>query len=118
MPGECVTVTIGGAAVALPPLTFARLKRAWPLIVRGQQQLDRIERTDLALELIFVASGGAGDPAIGAAAFAETLLTTEIEGVLAAVPAIMAAGGLLPVAPDADPGEATAASSPPGASTI
>lgn len=118
MPGEIVTVTIGGEAIRLPPLTFGRLKQVWPAIIRGQQRLDRIERTDLALELIFVASGGTGDPAIGAAELGERLLTTEMEGVLAAVPAIMAAGGLLPADPAADPGEATAASSPPGASTI
>lgn len=125
VPGGTVQVVVGGEVITLPPMTFGRLKRAWPLIERGSQPLDRLTRTDLALELIAVASGEAGDPAAAATRLAERLLATEMDGALACVRDILVAAGVVPpetqagdMPGDPRPGEAAATGSPASASTI
>ena len=104
-----VIVTIGGERHVLPPLTFARLKAAWPLIERGREPLDRLQRTDLSLSIIAPMLGTDAD------ALAEMLLATEMEGVIAAIPAILAEGGLIVL--EGNPSGEAEAGSMPAAST-
>ena len=108
---DAVSVLIGGEQRPLPPLTFARLKRIWPLIERGREVLGRIERVDLSLGVIAALLGN-----VTADDLAEQLLPAEMDGVIGAVPDILIAGGLISREPPT-PGEAMAAGSTQDAST-
>jgi len=103
---ESVIVTIGGEAIAVPPMCFAALKRAWPAIQAMPACRGLIDQASTAVAIV-AAAVAAVRPELTVAAIEERLKGAELTGLVTQVPALLASSGLVP-AETKPPGEPAA----------
>jgi hypothetical protein len=103
-----VILTLGGEAVAVPPMCFAALKRAWPAIQSMPAQANLVDQASCAVEIV-AAALSASRPDLTVAAIEGRLKGSELVGLVTRLPLLLEASGLLP-AGSAAPGESPAGS--------
>jgi hypothetical protein len=104
---EEVTVTLGGEAVAVPPMCFAALKRAWPAIQAMPAKANLIDQAACAVEILAAALSDSR-PDLTQAAIEARLKGSELVALVGRLPRLLEASGLLPASPS--PGEPAAGS--------
>lgn len=103
-----VTVIIGGEAIAVPPMCFAALKRAWPAIQAMPGQTNLVDQTTRSIEIV-AAALAQSRPELTVAAIEERLKGAELIGLVSQVPQLLGESGLMPAEKPA-PGELRAGS--------
>jgi hypothetical protein len=95
MPGNELTVIIGGEAIAVPPINFAALRRAWPAIQALPRQTNALDQAAAVVEIL-AAAFRRTRPELTAEAIEERLEGTEFLELIAALPALLEQSGLVP----------------------
>ncbi|MDB5361147.1 MAG: hypothetical protein JWO51_2444 [Rhodospirillales bacterium] len=90
-----VTVIIGGETIAVPPMCFAALKRAWPAIQAMPGQTNLVDQTARSIEIV-AAALAQSRPELTAAAIEERLKGSELIGLVTQVPQLLDESGLMP----------------------
>lgn len=103
-----ISVTIGGEAIAVPPMCFAALKRAWPAIQAMPGQTNLVDQTSRSIEIV-AAALAQSRPELTVAAIEERLKGSELIGLVTQLPRLLSASGLIPAETSA-PGEPPAGS--------
>jgi hypothetical protein len=107
---EPIAITLGGEAVAIPPvMNFAQLKRAWPGIRALGEAADMVDRVSASIRILAAALGRVR-PELTAEEIEERLRPGEMAGLMAALPFLLEASGLVPsgeAGPRATPGDTT-----------
>ena len=91
-----VTITIGGEAIAVQPMCFAALKRAWPAIQTMPARANLLDQASCAVEIVAAALADSR-PDLTVAAIEARLKGSELVGVVSQLPRLLEASGLLPV---------------------
>jgi hypothetical protein len=94
MSGETITVTIGGEAVPVPPMSFAALKRAWAAIQALPGLPDVIGQAEAMVEILAAALARTR-PDLTAAAIEDRLQGAEFLTLLTQAPLLLEASGLV-----------------------
>ena len=105
---QIVTVTLGGEDVAVPPMCFAALKRAWPAIQAMPAQTNLVDQASSAIEIV-AAAVAQSRPDLTQAAIEARLKGSELVALVGQLPRLLEESGLLP-AGAASPGEPPAGS--------